>query len=85
MHLMTAFCKQNLKQLTLAFCGVESCMLTLTVSEHVDEGRVFGIGSGVSSYPEDDKQALPSFPLHLQLLPCQVDFLARSNSEELAE
>ena len=44
MHLMAGTCKQNVRQLTLAFCGDDdSCMLTLTVSGHADEGRVAAI------------------------------------------
>lgn len=37
----TAFCKRNVRRLTLALCGDdESCMWTLTVSGQADERKV---------------------------------------------
>ena len=75
--------QKNVRQLTLAFCGEdESCMLTLTVSEHADEGRVAAIFQGHSSYPKGDMRVPPAFLLHLQLLHCQITVLRRGETQQ---
>ncbi len=53
MHLRAGTCKQNVRQLTLAFgADDESCMLTLTVSGHADEGRVAALLSRLIILPK---------------------------------